>query len=602
MLAAADVSRAVKTPPERPPAGPGSSSRDVRVARDRGRRRPVSSRVALSAMVLAIILAAAALLPAGVQWFSPAPSAARAADAVISATLDGEVLTEINRLRTQVGESVVLSDDSLDQSASLHAEYLIKNASLWDGSGFSVHNESASLPGFSAVYAWERAMLAGFPHKNVGEVVITVVGGSSTWEAQRLVRAWLDAPLHRKAIVERSVSAAGFGYATDGIHHAYVLGFGRHDRNVYHQPEIQVYPFDGQTDVPTEWDGNENPPPFPDLAGEYPSGYPMTAFAVYGLSNFVGASLALQRTADGAPVPVTQGPTWNYAFAPVSPLQPGTSYTATLFYTMAGDYDGSTTSGNLTWHFTTKGTSPSTTTTSSPGGSSTTTASTTTTTTVPTTTTTVPTTTTTASTTKLTPPATTSTAPAPRFADVPANHPYRSAITEMAAVGVVNGFVDRLGERTFRPDDPIVRQQFAKVVLLALGLTPTEDMIAPFPDVGLSATGLYPDHYVAMAARLGITAGTSLDPPRFSPWRSITRAQVLTMVVRAGRMESTARPLQPPAASFVGVLPSSDAVHGENIRWAEANELLSGIDLVGWDVWADATRGEVAQILWNLAK
>src|SRR5680860_218666 len=110
MLAAADVSRAVKTPPERSPAGLGSLSRDVRVARDRGRRRPVSSRVALSAMVLAIILAAAALLPAGVQWFSPAPSPSRAADAVISATLDGEVLTEINRLRTQVGESVVLSD------------------------------------------------------------------------------------------------------------------------------------------------------------------------------------------------------------------------------------------------------------------------------------------------------------------------------------------------------------------------------------------------------------------------------------------------------------------------------------------------------------
>jgi len=30
--------------------------------------------------------------------------------------------------------------------------------------------------------------------------------------------------------------------------------------------------------------------------------------------------------------------------------------------------------------------------------------------------------------------------------------------------------------------------------------------------------------------------------------------------------------------------------------------LLSGIDLAGWDVWAAATRGEVAQILWNLTR
>ena len=52
-----------------------------------------------------------------------------------------------------------------------------------------------------------------------------------------------------------------------------------------------------------------------------------------------------------------------------------------------------------------------------------------------------------------------------------------------------------------------------------------------------------------------------------------------------------------------------DPTHGPNIEKAEYNGLLSGIwasttipapGLAGWDTGADATRGEVAQILWNL--
>lgn len=58
----------------------------------------------------------------------------------------------------------------------------------------------------------------------------------------------------------------------------------------------------------------------------------------------------------------------------------------------------------------------------------------------------------------------------------------------------------------------------------------------------------------------------------------------------------------PPPATFAGTLPSSDPVHGQNIRWAEYNGLLAGITLGGWDVWSGCRRGEVAQIPWNLVK
>jgi hypothetical protein len=42
-----------------------------------------------------------------------------------------------------------------------------------------------------------------------------------------------------------------------------------------------------------------------------------------------------------------------------------------------------------------------------------------------------------------------------------------------------------------------------------------------------------------------------------------------------------------------------DPTHGYNAQLAEWNGLLDGIDLYDRDPWAPASRGEVAQILYN---
>ena len=76
----------------------------------------------------------------------------------------------------------------------------------------------------------------------------------------------------------------------------------------------------------------------------------------------------------------------------------------------------------------------------------------------PTTTTEPPTTTTTE------PPTTTTTTP--RFADVSAETtPYADEIDYLAGLGVISGTVDGL----FHPYDPLLRQQFAKMIVLTLG-------------------------------------------------------------------------------------------------------------------------------------
>jgi hypothetical protein len=152
--------------------------------------------------------------------------------------------------------------------------------------------------------------------------------------------------------------------------------------------------------------------------------------------------------------------------------------------------------------------------------------------------------------------------------------------------------------------DPVKRAQFAKMIVNALYLQVWEGM--PLPDVWdlgpNNPNDLYPHEYVAAAYHNDITKGTG--PHSFSPWANITRAQVMTMIV--GAAQKFARyAIQPVPAGFKGFLPgwfTADHTHGTNGRLAEWNNLLMGIDLQGWDPWQPATRGEVAQMLYNLMK
>jgi len=60
--------------------------------------------------------------------------------------------------------------------------------------------------------------------------------------------------------------------------------------------------------------------------------------------------------------------------------------------------------------------------------------------------------------------------------------------------------------------------------------------------------------------------------------------------------------LLPPPAGY-GTLGDFHAIHGPTMRTAEYNGLLAGLAGFGpsWDPWANASRGETAQMLWTLA-
>jgi hypothetical protein len=182
------------------------------------------------------------------------------------------------------------------------------------------------------------------------------------------------------------------------------------------------------------------------------------------------------------------------------------------------------------------------------------------------------------------------------FPDVPSSHPYHAAIIDLAGRGIIGGYDDG----SFGPGKPVTRQQFAKMVVKTGGYPVTGSEVCPFTDV-VDQTGadpFYPAKYVAVCAGHGITAGKGATT--FDPTGKITRFQVVTMVVR---MADDLRPgllANPPSGWAGNSVWAGDAVHGANSARAEYNGLLTGLDLGIIDPYGVMSRGEVAQVLYNL--
>ena len=152
------------------------------------------------------------------------------------------------------------------------------------------------------------------------------------------------------------------------------------------------------------------------------------------------------------------------------------------------------------------------------------------------------------------------------------------------------------GDGTFGPDNPVTRQQFAKMVVVSLGLTIPPATASSFRDVEAMpecSDPLYPIGYVEACAQAGITVGKTQYT--FCPWDNITRAQLITMVARATGLPS-------PPSGFVAPFEDFDSQHYPWAVRAYAAGLLDGLVDMGpdFDFWAPATRAEVCLLLSHL--
>jgi hypothetical protein len=111
---------------------------------------------------------------------------------------------------------------------------------------------------------------------------------------------------------------------------------------------VILYPAPNQVNVPPAFNGNEIPDPAPNAT--YPIGYPITA--TFDRNSRVTIGAFHVRGPSGTDLPgITLQPSNetenSLAFMANTPLQPGTTYTCDVTYTLNGF------SGHRTWKFTT---------------------------------------------------------------------------------------------------------------------------------------------------------------------------------------------------------------------------------------------------------
>ncbi len=109
------------------------------------------------------------------------------------------------------------------------------------------------------------------------------------------------------------------------------------------------------------------------------------------------------------------------------------------------------------------------------------------------------------------------------YEDVPANAWYAGAV----AAAYTHGALTRQSA-SFRPDEPITREELAVMLVRAMGYGTlaglAQDLAQPFRDVTTN-TG-----YIAMAYELGLVSGTTATT--FSPERTATREQTAVILMR----------------------------------------------------------------------
>jgi hypothetical protein len=166
------------------------------------------------------------------------------------------------------------------------------------------------------------------------------------------------------------------------------------------------------------------------------------------------------------------------------------------------------------------------------------------------------------------------------FGDVPPGFWAGAAIQTLVGRGIVSGFPDG----TFRPDAPLTRAQFLKLLVLTLGLKPAS-AATPFTDVGASD---WFAPYVAAAVQAGLARGVSAN--RFDPGGTVTREEMAVLLARALRLSGSS------------ALPFSDAAAVDGwavagIQAAVAAGYLSGLPGGSFDPRGPTTRAQAAKVL-----
>ncbi|HHY73675.1 MAG TPA: S-layer homology domain-containing protein [Bacillus bacterium] len=174
------------------------------------------------------------------------------------------------------------------------------------------------------------------------------------------------------------------------------------------------------------------------------------------------------------------------------------------------------------------------------------------------------------------------------FKDVSKNAFYYEAINEMALRGVIGGYADG----SFKPNQPVTRAEAAKIIAYDLGLdSKNTNSYSRFRDVSSGDWFYQPVTTLAQAGGIG-----GYEDGTFRPNRTITRAEMASMLVRAYELKSATSVYLPfrdiPVNSW----------YAPAVRILYANKVTSGKSALSFAPNDAVTRGEMATFVYRAGK
>ncbi|MCC7495460.1 MAG: CAP domain-containing protein [Fimbriimonadaceae bacterium] len=195
----------------------------------------------------------------------------------------------LHKLRHSLSLPAAWCSPELMRAAQAHAEYLAAR-------GQESHAEQPGEAGFSAATPAERAKAAGFD----GSAVTELIHGYT--EGQRAIDGLWATVYHRMPLLDPAATAIGIGIAGGKAPVCVVLsGVPATQRpDITKVPELATYPQDQQVQIPTTWNGLEEPSALAADAAR-PVGYPISATLT--TTNIQKVLVARLADLDGVEVP-----------------------------------------------------------------------------------------------------------------------------------------------------------------------------------------------------------------------------------------------------------------------------------------------------------
>jgi uncharacterized protein YkwD len=192
---------------------------------------------------------------------SPSDCPAAPADASPAAVT---ALATVNAARVAAGAGCATMIAEINTAAQNHCDYYAMNTGSCTA---DPHSEVSTCMGFTGENPGARMMAAGYTGRGASEVM------AFNNNPERAIAMWINSVWHRLPILDPWTTHLGYG----GAERCDTIDFGR--GTPAPDDTVVVYPYDGQTGVPTAFDGSREGPMPPAPSTGWPSASPITVYA-----------------------------------------------------------------------------------------------------------------------------------------------------------------------------------------------------------------------------------------------------------------------------------------------------------------------------------